>query len=358
MTNLNENFMLRSAGPSAPYTMIANALLQNRDLKPDFIAMIADLISQAPHWRAGTAYLQKRWGWGKNKAREMIALAINLGYMRRQHIRKLDGTFGKTELFVSDDPKFLAEKLAAYSQSEPAPGNRAMDEPEPYQPAPGFTSARKQGPIEKKESLESNDSKKPPHTSDAKFHSYGAGAPCGGEEDFDLREAEQASPPHPKNQSCLQPEASSDGLAGESFELFRDEYPDSKADVFGPGAWRIAALLWEDLTAHERQLATRFCFHAKPEGRKFAQNPAHWLKARSWEAHAKAEADKIPTADELKAIPLDKWKTRMWLWDKNKRLPWPVGWGPRPGEPGCGVPVELLDEYGVERAARQTAQAA
>jgi hypothetical protein len=57
-----------------------------------------------------------------------------------------------------------------------------------------------------------------------------------------------------------------------------------------------------------------------------------WINRHGWEADAVAPAD-------AQSRPID--------WTKNigyfrSTGNWPIGWGPRPGEPGCRCPAELL----------------
>jgi len=53
-----------------------------------------------------------------------------------------------------------------------------------------------------------------------------------------------------------------------------------------------------------------------------------WINSRGWETEAAAPA------------PATDWPKRMAYFRTERD--WPIGWGPRPGEPGCAVPREFL----------------
>lgn len=50
-------------------------------------------------------------------------------------------------------------------------------------------------------------------------------------------------------------------------------------------------------------------------------------------------------------VSMNEWAARMKIWKELKPGFWAQTWGPAPGQPGCGVPADLLAKYGVEAAA-------
>ena len=69
---------------------------------------------------------------------------------------------------------------------------------------------------------------------------------------------------------------------------------------------------------------------------KFRPMLSTWINSRGWEADGAAQG----TATS----PTEDWSKRLSRFRENDL--WAVGWGPKPGEPGCRVPVELLRNAG------------
>lgn len=80
---------------------------------------------------------------------------------------------------------------------------------------------------------------------------------------------------------------------------------------------------------------------------RFIPHPATWLNGERW-ADGRAEPQSAGTNAESGG-PDDLWRTRMRAFQANGA--WPERhFGPKPGQPGCKVPVQVLREFGYQPA--------
>jgi hypothetical protein len=232
--------------------------------------------------------LRHRGGIGRDKARKLISLLIDVGYIRRRKVRDAETqAFVYDEYVVFDDP---ANEVAC----EPQPENPSQ-EPAPEKPAPANPTHNKDG---KTVSTEYN--------------------PRSDEQGL----SEQVSVPKPKRKRNSYTEA---------FEAFWKAYPTtpnmSKAEAFKEWlrlteADQHAAIA--SLPAYRRDLA-------KEEWRKPVY-ACRYLKQRRFEGFAQS-------ADLTKPDAMD-WPRHCDL--AIKTCHWPRAWGPAPGKPGCLVPADLV----------------
>ncbi|MCT7665689.1 hypothetical protein [Shinella kummerowiae] len=118
-----------------------------------------------------------------------------------------------------------------------------------------------------------------------------------------------------------------------AFEAFWQAYPRS------PNMSKSKALAgWKKLTEEQRVA----CAAAVPAYKAFlASKTDHptmhattFINERRFEGFSSEPAAAVPVND-------DRWKKRL-VYAREKSA-WPTAWGPRPSQPGCGVPTHLLE---------------
>lgn len=114
---------------------------------------------------------------------------------------------------------------------------------------------------------------------------------------------------------------------------------------------RVAALqFWrgrgrEDLCARLSDEAAAFRAHHAAHGKRMADWSAAW---RTWYGNAmrfnQAPKGSVaafkPPPRHFDDTTREKWAERMQVYGRSKL--WPSNWGPRPGEPGCLCPIDII----------------
>lgn len=125
----------------------------------------------------------------------------------------------------------------------------------------------------------------------------------------------------------------------EEFDKFWSVYPRHDAKQPALKAYRIAR---REMSA-EVLLASARGYAAARSGQdqKFTALAATWLNNRRWSDESIAAAVAKPPAEDADRA---QWRTRLKGW--SERRLW-LSWGPRPDEPGCHAPPDLLREFGI-----------
>ena len=101
--------IFRSDGEDRSYTRISNVLLQHKDISDDTGFMLCRLLSRPKDWTISIEGLIATSKSGKHRVNRQVAEAMKLGFMRKDVLRKVDGTVKQIVYTVSDNPAKLAE---------------------------------------------------------------------------------------------------------------------------------------------------------------------------------------------------------------------------------------------------------
>lgn len=116
---------------SANYTVIPNAIFADERLNPDHLGVLCYLLSRPDDWAVRQTQLAARFKVGKDKMQGIVRSLIEAGYIIRVQNRSTETkTFGEYEYHVYDTPQ---------GTGEPANSN----EPLPENPATAGTSANR-----------------------------------------------------------------------------------------------------------------------------------------------------------------------------------------------------------------------
>jgi hypothetical protein len=271
------------------YTIIPNRLLNDEALTCDAVGLICYLLSKPNNWKVSVEQLCRRWGIGRDKARKLVNLLIEVGYIKRRKVRDPETrTFTHDEYVVFDDP----DNAEAF---EPATENPSL-EPAPEKPAPENQDHNKYG--------KSVSTKLDPRSG----------------ETADCSVASPSKPKTPKRLSYTP-----------DFEAFWKTYPTTpnmpKAEAFKE---------WQRLDAADRQAATAslpaFKRDLTKEDWRKPVYACRYLKQRRFEGFAQSARE--ATLDAM------DWPRHCDLAIRTGQ--WPRAWGPAPGKPGCLVPANLV----------------
>jgi len=136
-------------------------------------------------------------------------------------------------------------------------------------------------------------------------------------------------------------EEESESLIEAEFADLWQLYPRHIGKAAALAKYRIARRVVDAETI--RVGVTAYAAEREGEDHKYTLHLATWLHQGRWtdEAAPKANGNGHATGDEER----DQWRGRVGVW-QAKHL-WAADlWGPAPGEPRCGVPAEILREFG------------
>ena len=99
--------MIKRSKHTTDYTVIPNAIMEDKDLDCECLGMLTYLIGKPSNWKIQAEFLGKRFGWGKTKVYGILKKLINAGYVTRK-ANIVDGLKRGSEYTVYD--KKMAEK--------------------------------------------------------------------------------------------------------------------------------------------------------------------------------------------------------------------------------------------------------
>jgi len=76
--------MIKRSKHTTDYTVIPNAIMEDRDLDCECLGMLTYLIGKPSNWKIQAEFLGKRFGWGKTKVYGILKKLINAGYVTRK----------------------------------------------------------------------------------------------------------------------------------------------------------------------------------------------------------------------------------------------------------------------------------
>jgi predicted transcriptional regulator len=99
--------MIKRSKHTTDYTVIPNAIMEDKDLDCECLGMLTYLIGKPSNWKIQAEFLGKRFGWGKTKVYGILKKLINAGYVTRK-ANIVDGLKRGSEYTVYD--RKMAEK--------------------------------------------------------------------------------------------------------------------------------------------------------------------------------------------------------------------------------------------------------
>lgn len=103
---------------SRNYTVVSNALAQDRNLSWQARGMMLWLLSQPDDWVVRMSSLHQFATNGRDASRSILNELIDAGYITKKQLKNEDGTFGDIELTVHESPSV---------DEEPVTGNQSTD---------------------------------------------------------------------------------------------------------------------------------------------------------------------------------------------------------------------------------------
>ena len=99
--------MIKRSKHTTDYTVIPNAIMEDKDLDCECLGMLTYLIGKPSNWKIQAEFLGKRFGWGKTKVYGILKKLIIAGYVTRK-ANIVDGLKRGSEYTVYD--RKMAEK--------------------------------------------------------------------------------------------------------------------------------------------------------------------------------------------------------------------------------------------------------
>jgi len=76
--------MIKRSKHTTDYTVIPNAIMEDKDLSCECLGMLTYLIGKPSNWKIQAEFLGKRFGWGKTKVYTILKKLIDAGYVTRK----------------------------------------------------------------------------------------------------------------------------------------------------------------------------------------------------------------------------------------------------------------------------------
>lgn len=372
---MNENTIFRIAHVHKPYTLLGNAMLQNRDLSIEARGILASILSRPQNWSFRIKWLRQEHGVGRDKVYRLLNELIGNGYCRRSQGQDENGIWQPILYEFTDDPVlFMAQKDAG---QPPRPENQEAGEnkgfsdesPLPEKPYTANPHTENQDALKRKDSYKSKNSRNT--TTGAQGAQSGGG---GGSAKPDRGKSIDGD--MFRNEALLR---SDEGKAFYAYDDMAKELglrrvrtlSSARRTAIGAAIWLDG--VWPDGKGgwREGKLGLDGFLMALDAVRRspwaLGKNSSGWKinldsllsgdrivrlieSAFGNEDEARPSAA-YPSAKELASVTLKSWKSRMRIWEEKGRAVWPISWGPSPLMQGCAVPQELLDKHGIEVAA-------
>lgn len=310
--------MIRRGKHESRYSIIPNDTSDDMSLTYEALGLLVYLIAKPQDWRVRIPDLTKRKGTGRDRCYKLLAELEAAGYIVRERIRR-KGKMGEIEYVVYDTPRTgVSATPDLPDDAPPHPENQEVGK-----------KPRPEKPDTENPDTENQDTYKGPTSTNSGKGQRTEGA------------------------SATQPDLLGESEVPESKRRRKKPHvplPDGKPDAedltYARVYWRENGFPQLD---PERE-ALRFRNHHAARGSMMADWSAAW---RTWVMNAvKFAAKDAPQAGKPSApgSSPDVWHTRVrGFFEKNI---WVLGWGPKPGEPGCEAPQKVVEE---ERARSRSA---
>ena len=366
--SLTDQTIFRVASVVKPYSMLGNAMLQDERLSIEARGFLASVMSRPADWRFNTRWAMKAHSVGRDKLYRIIRELEACGYCKRDQRRLPGGSWAPIEYSFTDCPELLDEKN---NQNSPQTGfqeavkNRSESKPKskktplPEKPHTAEPHTGNQDALQKKDSTKDRQGQKT-EKGDLKSPVAVAGdqkRKRKGRAQIDLGLADRESAD--ERAAGIADDRQFEENAFRAFLALADRVGIARPsyltetrrkamralfDTFGRDAWALALQKIEESDFCQGKTGSGWVisFEKLLDERIFTKVVEGYYRNHN--------ANVVPLVD-LSDVSREKWADRIKAWDERGRDTWPEKWGPAPGKPGCGVPADLLEQFGVGVAA-------
>lgn len=146
-------------------------------------------------------------------------------------------------------------------------------------------------------------------------------------------------------------EKSHDQEIEKQFEIFWNAYPkrkgtNSRKEAFLRFKSKVKSGIDPEMIIDGAKRYAAYMRRSGKEYTEFVKQGVSWLNQDLWES----DYASVTTSRETSSISDDTWREFVSRFQKNP-VSWPPAFGARPDMPGCRVPIEILSEFGIARAA-------
>lgn len=292
---------------TAQYAIVPNSTADDENLAADALGVLTYLLAKPDDWEVNVANLRKRFGLGKHRVYGILSELVEAGYVRRSQRRNPESRFVEVEYFVFDTPQTsdrIREEEARNMAKTPLPENQeavallvvANDTgPIDASTASRFSASRKSGrPISNKITNPPSEGLAPPEVA---FEGNG--------------KLVQAPPPKPAS-------------------LNAQVWTEAKA-ILQPREYGCVTNWLQRVREKPKGIETLLAI-IQTARRQGTGQPVPYITA--------ALAKEFPPPPDPKMIDRERWQLLAQAAINLKT--WDADFGPRPGEPGCLVPADLI----------------
>lgn len=289
---------------TANYAIIPNSTADDDNLKADALGVLVYLLAKPNDWQVNIANLRKRFGLGRNRVYAILGELAEAGYVKRSQGRNMEARFGDVEYVVFDSPEAQMTALDGEENMPETPLPQIREAAHPIPQKPNKTPASLKTVMRKSGNILNTKPTNPP--------SEGLPPPEGV-----LREKEPA----------------------------QDNHPPSQAPTVNARIWTEAKAI---LSPKEFGCVTGWLQRVrdKPKGAETLLGIIETARKQGTPqavAYITGALNRVfPPPPDPKTITRERWELLV-LAAMNPNVVWDANsYGPRPGEPGCLVPEDLV----------------
>lgn len=285
------------------YAVVLNSTADDENLKADALGVLVYLLAKPHDWQVNIANLRKRFGLGRNRVYDILGELAGAGYVLRTQPRNQERRFGDVEYVIFDSPDTRDAYLAKAGNMPETPLPQIREAAQATPRKPNKTPASPKTGMRKSGNILITNTTNPP--------------------------SEGLSPP--------------EGVLREK-EPEQDNHPPSQAPSLNAQIWTGAKAI---LSPKEFGCVTGWLQRVrdKPKGAETLLAIIETARKQGTPqavAYITGALNRVfPPPPDPKTIPRERWELLV-LAAMNPNVNWDSAYGPRPGEPGCLVPPDLI----------------
>ena len=292
---------------SSHYAIVPNATADDDNLAADALGVLVYLLAKPDDWKVSVANIRQRFGLGKHRTYGILEELAGAGYVQRRQARNPESRFVNVEYIVHDTPQACAE---AREEPENTPATPLPENREAVACPPDPVPVVAISPISASRNSASRKSGRLLSNKDTNPSSKGLTPPEGALEE----KGREDQPPAPK-----------------PITLNAQVWNEAKA-ILQPKEFGCIAGWLQRVKDRPKGLETLLAIIATAR-RQGTGQPVPYITA--------ALAKEFPPPPDPKTINRGRWELLVQA-AINLKTWTTADYGPRPGEPGCLVPQELI----------------